>query len=237
MEYALCFNAKCAGSELEGKIMCSGRTAIAMLSTALSLLIGLPVLADGLYIIDPAGNIIDGSSGTIVRKTTVVAPKVVPTATVSAPLATVIDAQSPMPVPAPGTTVTRKIVVTKTTVPSSGWIETPATSYTVTKSACLADVLTDVLDLRRAELARQINLISDVPTNMSLRAQLLEVAAREAALRQDDALTYGDAIALAQQLDQLNTQVYTIRQSDRLTPLVLTNVGGVRQIAVTDMPM
>jgi hypothetical protein len=216
--------------------MYAGKTTIAALSTALSLLIGLPVLADSFYIIDPAGNIIDSSSRRIVRRTTVVTPVAVPDATVTAPLATVIDTQSPLLAPAPGTTVTRKIVVTKTTAPS-GWIETPATSYAVTQGACLSDVLTDVLDLRRSELARQINLISDVPTNMDLRAQLLEVAAREAALRQDEALTYGDAIDLAQRLDQLNTQVYSIRQTDGLAPLVLTNVNGVRQIAVTDMPM
>ncbi len=216
--------------------MYSGKTTIAALSTALSLLIGLPVLADSLYIIDPAGNIIDSNSRRIVRKTTVVTPMAVPEETVTAPTASVIDTQSPLFAPAPGTTVTRKVVVTKTTAPSD-WIETPQTSYAVTKSACLSDVLTDVLDLRRSELARQINLISDVPTNMTLRAQLLEVAAREATLRQDDALTYGDAIDLAQRLDQLSMQVYTIRQTDGLAPLVLTNVDGVRQIAVTDMPM
>jgi len=210
--------------------MFSPKTPIAALSVAWTLLIGLPALAQGTFAIDPAGNVID-SSGAIVRPRTVVTPMIVPLNwPVATPLATVEPEAS-----LSDRTVTKKTVITTTS--PSGWVEDPLTTYTTVRRTELSSKLTDIMDARRVELATQITFINDLPLNMSLRAKLLEIAAKEAALRKDDCLSYEAAISLGQDFDQLSNEIYTLRQTDRLAPLVLTNVNGSRQIAVTDIPM
>jgi hypothetical protein len=239
--------------------MFSIKAPVAALSIAASVLLGIPAFADSFMTVDSNGVVYDISGHkvktlVIAPGITVATPAVVPTA--SANCDRVLQTQTivpqsmliPLPVdssrmiinqpitttvPTPiipplmeavQSTVTRK-TVTNTVVPSG--------SMTITSNS-LPNVLMSVIDNRRSELERQIGLLEPAQSLM-LQDQLGQIADEESAARVRGELSYEQALSLASDLDALSNRFFLTNQSVQLSPLVIMDNAGGRQIAVTDM--
>lgn len=172
---------------------------------------GLPAGAEVVQrTINVMGDVVD-SSGRVVRHL-IVTP--VPSRTVVV--------QSGLNAPVAETTVVKKTVTTTTT-------RAPEVTAT-TRYVYMPEVLDHLLNQRKLELEHRISLLPESAA-MMLRPQLDEIGVALAAL--PPGLTFDTAVSLAMQMDALNDRLVSMGGA-RLTPLVVVDSGGARQIALTD---
>ena len=180
-------------------------------------------------IVDPSGRVIGHLSvGAPGSTTTLVAPAI-PVGSVqvikpSSGTTTVISTPSVGSIPTT-TSVVKRTVTTTTT---------PVVSERVTY---MSDVLNDILTNRLALLQQQINILP-LDQTIGLRAELDRIAAvQAAACASGNRISFGDAIAIAQDLDALNQRVALTGALQPLPSLVIMDASGGRQIAVQNMQL
>lgn len=238
-----------------GFVMLAKKFSIAAMTMSVSLLMVSPAFAQSVFItIDADGNVRD-MNGLRIKQLPVVTPeRTIYTQSVVAPLplepvnTTTTTVVRPMPMttvtPAPvytqsvispfqaSSVMPQRTVVKKTVTTTT----TPTFSTVVTPDANLSGVLIETLHQRRNELERLISLVDPMQSG-TLRQQLALIDTRESAMRSGGVLSFSDAVALATDMDTLNNQLFMINQSNRLSPLVIIDNNGGRQIAVTGSPI
>ncbi|HEY9776522.1 MAG TPA: hypothetical protein V6C81_22360 [Planktothrix sp.] len=205
----------------------------ALLSLASTLLLALPafsqvitgsVAANG-DLFDTNGNLIGHCNGPVTK---VMTPVVVPNNSITTvgPTSTVTRSEELTP---GGTITTYKKTVTTTD-------DVLPIATTTIRTYQMNNVLCGVLDARRLVMERQMGN-SILPEVVQMKADLAQIYAGELAARNSGTLDYASALSLAARMDEINNRFFAVTGVGRLTPLVMFDSAGNRQIAVTNLSL
>lgn len=182
------------------------------------------------------GDIID-SSGRVIGHLTVGAPG--STTTLIAPAVPVSTVQTVVKPSASTTVVTSPQALPTTTSVVKRTVTTTTSQVPVTtdRIVYMSDVLNDILSNRMALLQQQISILP-LDQTIGLRAELERIAAAQAAACiPGKTMAFGQAIAIAEDLDALNNRIALIGAVQPLPNLVVTDSAGGRQIAVQNLSL